>query len=93
MILLAVVLVFSGHFNEILLVVHGHHRQAVRLPSPNPGAPRVPVNAREDARVNTRGAALGVTATISGHRRHGLSDGEQQLALRPIRTKLELTAR
>ena len=40
-----------------------------------------------------QGAALDVSATISGHRRHGLADGEQRVALRPIKAKAESTAR
>ena len=40
-----------------------------------------------------RGAALKVVATISGHRRRGLADGEQRVALHPIRTEPKSTAR
>ena len=40
----------------------------------------------------SRGAVLDVSATISGHRRRGLADGEQRIALRPIRTKPKSTA-
>ena len=36
---------------------------------------------------------LSVSATISGHRRHRLTDGKQWVALRSIRTKPESTVR
>ena len=46
---------------------------------------RVRVGAREDARADARGATPGsnlvVSAMISGHRRRGLADGEQRVAL------------
>ena len=48
---------------------------------------------REDARADDWGAVLSVTATISGYRRRELADSEQRVALRPIRTKSELTTR
>ena len=56
---------------------------------------RGPTAAQEDPRVD----ALGVFATISGHRKRGLASGsgglggEQQVALRPTRTEPESTVR
>ena len=49
--------------------------------------------AREDTQVDGRKAVLGVIVTISGHLRRRLADGEQRVALRPIRTEPESTAR
>ena len=63
--------------------------RGIQLPAPNPATARVWMGAQEDARRDT----LGVTATISGHCRHGLADGEQRVALRPIITNPESTAR
>ena len=46
----------------------------IQFPSPNQAAARV--------RVGARRAALGIFATISGHRRRGFADGKKRVAFR-----------
>ena len=62
-----------------------------RLPTPPPPESKFEW-APERTPARTLEAAPGVSVTISGHRRRGLADGDQRVALRPIKTRPESTA-